>query len=229
MSIEKTITGGTIMVEDAIKHTGYSDINFAPSRRCKVELLFAVPEGENGKAYMEGVARVAQTKLEEMLKKTPAETVAVRGSTAAEAAAPKDTSAPAKPETAAAKKKREAAETPKTPEKTKADLAREAGLPADDGELLEDGPTVTAASKVVAEEDDLNDLLGDAAPVPITDAELGKAAQEKNAKMKNEHGEKWAPSKIRDLISKASDGKRINDIPTAARAKFMKDLDALKA
>lgn len=229
MSIEKAITGGTIMVEDAIKHTGYSDINFAPSRRCKVELIFAVPDGENGKAYMEGVTRVAQSKLEEMLKKTPATATAAATSGSQEAP---------KAETAAEKKVRLAAEkkaaAPK--DKTKADLAAEQGLPAtdtvhkgptSDEELLEDEPTIAANGKAV-EEDELADLLGDAAPVPITDLELGKAAQEKNAKMKAELGEKWAPAKIRDLIATASDGKRINDIPAAKRAQFLKDLDALK-
>lgn len=225
MSIDKAITGGTIMIEDAVKHTGYSDINFAPSRRCKVELIFAVPEGESGKAYMEGVTRVAQTKLEEMLKKTPA----VAGAEAPKTPAAEDP----KPETAAAKKKRLAAEAEanKPPEKTKADLEREAiarasGGAKTDDDLLEEGTLET--SKAVAKEDDLEDLLGEAAPPPITDLELGKAAQDKNAKMKAELGEKWAPAKIRELIAKASGGKRINDIPVAARAQFLKDLDAIK-
>ena len=90
--------------------------------------------------------------------------------------------------------------------------------------MLEDEP----AAKEASEEDDLGDLLGEAAPPPVTDLELGKAAQDKNAKMKAEHGEKWAPAKIRDLISKYSDGKRINDIPAAKRPQFLKDLEAIK-
>lgn len=233
MSVEKAITGGTVMVEDAIKHTGYADINFAPSRRCKVELIFAVPEGENGKAYMEGVTRIASTKLIELLNKTPAADTIVKTV---------EPVAPVKSETAAAKKKREAAEAAEAaknaPQKTKAELAAEKGLPAndtvhkgpatDDELLAEDEPEITAAGKPVEAEDELGDLLGDTAPVPVTDTELGKAAQDKNAKMKAAHAEKWAPAKIRDLITKfAGAGKRINDIPAAERPKFLTELEAL--
>lgn len=228
MSIEKAITGGTICIEDGLK----AKEEFAPARKVKVELTFSVPEGENGKAYMEGVTRVCDTKVREMLGKAPATATAVVAPVAAAGEA-------AKVETPAAKKKREAAEAKALeaakPERTKADLEREAGLPVTvtvtgktDEELLEDEPTITANGKPAAEEDDLGDLLGEAAPAPITDLELGKAAQDKNAKMKAELGEKWAPAKIRDLIAKASDGKRINDIPVAKRAQFLKDIEAIK-
>jgi len=233
MTINNSIISGTIAIEDGTK----AKEEFAPARKVKVELSFSVPEGQDGSAYMHGVARIAEAKVASMLGRTaPAETPAAPAAPAATAAAP------VKPETAAAKKKREAAEAAEAaanaPQKTKADLAKEAGLPATstthkgpaaDEELLDDEPNITAAGVVVPEEDELNDLLGEAAPAPITDVELGKAAQEKNAKAKAEFGEKWAPAKIRDLIAEfAGAGKRINDIPAAKRADFLKKLDALK-
>lgn len=236
MSINNSITSGTIAIEDGTK----AKEEFAPARKVKVELSFSVPEGQDGVAYMHGVTRVAEAKVASMLGRTaPVET------TAAVVTAPKPTetpaTTPAKAETAAAKKKkREAAEAKAAaetavPQRTKADLEREmleaasGKKPAtDDNELLEDEPTITAAGAVVANDDDLGDLLGEAAPPPVTDLELGKAAQEKNAKMKAANGEAWAPAKIRDLITKfAGDGKRINDIPAAKRPQFLTDLAAL--
>ena len=224
--MNNSITGGTVAIEDGIK----AKEDFAPARKVKVELSFSVPEGGDGVAFLDGVSAVAEGKLRELLGKAPAAPKPVQAATQAPVEAP--AKAPAKPK--AAKEKAPAA--PPAPEKTKADLAKEAGLPTkdivtkgpSDEELLEDEPTITAAGKAVAEEDDLNDILGEAAPPPVTDLELGKAAQEKNAKMKAEHGEAWAPAKIRELISKYSDGKRINDIPAAKRPQFLKELDALK-
>lgn len=224
--IARTITSGTVCIEDGLK----AKEEFAPARKVKIELSFAVPDGQDGTAFLNGVASIAESKLQELLGRAPKTATTVVASVT-----PAKPAEPAKAETAAQKKareKREAAEAadaaPKALEKTKADLAREAGLPTDD-ELLEDEPEIAANGKTVEpEEDELGDLLGDAAPTPITDIELGKAAQEKNAKMKSEHGEKWAPSKIRDLITKfAGAGKRINDIPADKRADFIKKLEAL--
>lgn len=232
MSLNNSITSGTIAIEDGTK----AKEEFAPARKVKVELSFSVPEGQDGAAYMHGVARVAEAKVASMLG---------RAAPAGTTAAPSTPETPApeapKPETAAAKKKREAAEAKAAeankPQRTKADLEREmleaaggsgAKPAANDGEL-EDEQTIAANGKVVEEEDELGDLLGDTAPVPVTDAELGKAAQEKNAKAKAEYGDKWAPAKIRDLIAEfAGAGKRINDIPAAKRHDFMKKLEALK-
>lgn len=234
MSVNNSITSGTIAIEDGTK----AKEEFAPARKVKVELSFSVPEGQDGTAYMHGVARVAEQKVASMLGRTaPAEVAQIVTATAPKPAETPKTETP-KPETAAAKKKREAAEkaaaeaaAPK--ERTKADLEREmleaagAKKPASDDELLEDEPTITATGAVVSNDDDLGDLLGEAAPPPVTDLELGKAAQEKNAKMKAELGEAWAPAKIRDLISRYSDGKRINDIAAAKRPQFLKELNAL--
>lgn len=235
MTVNNSIISGTIAIEDGTK----AKEEFAPARKVKVELSFAVPDGQDGAAFMHGVARIVEAKVASMLgRATPAETtLAVNVSATELHAAPKVETA--KPETAAAKKKREAAEAKAAeaakPERTKADLEREAGLPVthkapSDDELLNDEPTITAAGKVVEEpKDELDDLLGDAAPAPITDLELGKAAQEKNAKMKAEFGEAWAPAKIRTLIATfAGEGKRINDIPVAKRKDFMAQLSALK-
>lgn len=210
MSIEKAITGGTIMVEDAVKHPGYADINFAPSRRAKVELVFAVPEGENGKAYMEGVTRVADTKLTEMLNKKLTE---MKADPAVEGAKP-----------AAAKAKDKTPPKEKPVEKTKADLAREAGLPTED-------TTVTTA---VVDEDNLDDILGDAAPAArvISDKELGEIAGKVNAKKKAELGDKWAPAKIREIVAKftgkkLSDVPKITEVPADKREEFVAALEAL--
>lgn len=222
MTVANNITSGTIAIEDGTK----AKEEFAPARKVKVELSFSVPEGQDGAAYMQGVARIAETKVQEMLGRVAAKVVAA-------AADPKPVEvAKTEVETPAQKKKREAAEAkaaaaaaPK--EKTKADLAREAGLPAGDDELLEDEPTITAAGKVVADEDDLTDLLGDAPLVVVTDKQLGEAAQRKNGTAKAADPN-WAPVKIRELIAKFSTDKTINNIPAEKREQFLKELDALK-
>lgn len=220
MSVNNSITSGTIAIEDGTK----AKEEFAPARKVKVELSFAVPEGQDGAAFMHGVARVCEAKVAALLgREVPAETKVAATAAAVEP----------KAETAAQKKKREAAAA-KPAEKTKADLEAEAladikaatDANKDDNALLEDEPEITAAGKAVVE-DDLNDLLGETAPTPITDLELANAVQKKNAERK-EADPNWAPAKIRDVISTYSGGKRVNDIPAAKRAEFLKKIEALK-
>lgn len=199
------ITGGVVSLEDGIK----AKEEYAPARKAKVELHFDVPEGEDHDAHIQHVADAARAHLHRLLHNTSAPVVVA---VAEKPAAPKKE---------------------KPPTKTKADLAKEANVPASDTvhkaaadeELLEDEPVITAAGKVV--EDDLNDLLGDNAPAPITDLELANAVQKKNAERK-EADPNWAPAKIRDVISTYSGGKRVNDIPAAKRAEFLKKIEALK-
>lgn len=206
-----TIASGTVSIEDGLK----AKEEYAPARKVRVDLNFIVPEGGDDAAMLNSVAVMADNKVRELLGKPTYALEAPKGTPPA---------APEVPKKAAGKK---AAETPKAPEKTKADLAREAGLPVEDIASKGIDESEAPGSK---SEDDLGDVLGDAAPAPITDAELGKAAQEKNAKMKAEQGEKWAPSKIRDLIAKFNDnvaGKRINDIAADKRPQFIAELKAL--
>lgn len=217
--INNNINGGTISVEDGIK----AKEEFAPARKVKVELSFSVPEGADGAAFMHGVARVADAKVASMLgRTTPAETVAPKAETPMPVAP--------KAETAAAKKKREAAEAEanKPAEKTKADLEREM-LEAAGG-----GKTDAPAAVAVVDEDDLSDVLGDAAPQArvISDKELGEIAGKINAKKKAELGDKWAPAKIREVVAtftgkKLSDVPKITEVPADKRVEFVAALEAL--
>jgi len=196
---ENFITGGTVAIEDGTK----AKEEFAPARKVKIELSFSVPEGEEGQKFLRAVADVAEDQLRSMLGRPVVQT------TAAPAPAPKVDARPPK--------------APKAKEKTKEDLAREAGVLVDskpaDGLDESDGPALK-------DDDDLSDLIGEVAP--ITDTELGKAAQETNGRLKSAHGDKHDPTVIRKLIAEFSDNKRINDIPAAKRQEFLNKLKALK-
>lgn len=201
MSVENSITSGTVSIEDGIK----AKEEFAPARKAKIELSFAIPEGQDGTAFLNGVTKIAQDKLTEVLGGKPA------------AAKPASTRTPAA-------NKDKTPETPKPAEKTKDDLAREAGV-------LEE----PAASKTTAPADDnLDDILGEAAPAArvISDKELGEIAGKVNAKKKAELGDKWAPSKIRELVAKftgkkLSDVPKITEVPAEKREAFVAELEKL--
>ena len=78
MSVNNSVTSGTIAIEDGTK----AKEEFAPARKVKVELTFSVPEGQDGVAYMHGVARVAEAKVASMLGRTaPAETAVPKAET----------------------------------------------------------------------------------------------------------------------------------------------------
>lgn len=201
-----SIVSGTVCIEDGNPaKTG----DFDPKRKVKVELTFAVPEGGNSTDFLDLTARTADTKVRELLGRS-----ASPAAITAAAPAPSRVDTPVEPKKATRAKK----------EPTDKDkLAAAAGLPVeglDESEVPAPKP---------GPDDSLDDLLGDAAPAPVTDAELGKKAQEKNAALKVANGEKHDPTTIRKLIAKfAGEGKRINDIPAAKRHDFLKELDALK-
>jgi len=193
------ISGGRVQIEDGIKKTE----DYAPPRKALVEIRFEVPEGADGAAMSHAAAEQAQATLSFAL------------SGVASAASSK----PAAPAAAPAKRGPKPKDAPEPGSKA-----------ALEAQALLDAQTPAAAKVVPAasDEENIDDLLGDTAPTPVTDAELGKAAQDKNAKMKAEHGEKWAPAKLRELITEyAGTGKRINDIPASKRHEFIEKLKAL--
>lgn len=209
MSTALNITGGIVSVEDGIKAAE----EFAPARKARVELHFDVPEGADHNAHVGGVAEVAKSHLHRILHNTAAVAAPV-----AQAAAPPAEKTP----------KKTAAKAPA--EKTKAQIeaehlaalkAAEKAPASNDDELLEETPAPAAA-------DELDDLLGEAPAVVVTDKELGDCVQKKNAERK-QADPNWAPAKIREVIQKyAGAGKRVNDIPNDKRAAFIKEVEALK-
>lgn len=204
-----SITSGRVSIEDGKKAAE----EYAPARKVIVDLHFEVPEGSDYTTMLELAATTANTKVQELLGRAAAAKHVV-------AAAVVDNTKVVETPKAAKASKKEAA--PAKPEKTKDDLAREAGVLVDD-------PAPKASVKPAAPTaDDLGDILGEeAAPVAISDAELGSAAQKKNASMHDKAG--WAPAKIRALVlAHAGEGKQLRDIPATARAQFLQELEALK-
>lgn len=215
LTLEDTVTkliisGGLVRIEDGIKKTE----EYAPPRKATVEIRFEVPEGADGQAFADQAVAAADKTLRAALNQSAAPAAVV-------AAAPQ-TPAPA-PEKSAPKP-RGAAKPKELTDKDK--LAKAVGLPVDDG--LGDGAQ-TNETPAASEDDGLGDLLGDSAPAPVTDAELGKAAQEHNGRLKAEHGEKHNPAVIRKLITEyAGENKKITDIPANKRHAFIDALKALK-
>lgn len=187
-----SINAGLVSIEDGIPaKTG----DYDPKRKVRVEFSFSVEAGQEAVAQAEEAGDAAQAQVARLLGTT---------------VAPKATRAKAadKPKT----------EPEKPAEKTKADLAREAGL-----------PTETVVEKVKPAEDD--ELFSDGdpdAPKPITDAELTAAAQAKNKVMKDKKVANWAPAKIHTLREKfTGPDKFFRDIPTDKRSQFLKELEEL--
>jgi hypothetical protein len=77
------ITGGTVSVEDCVKHSGYPDPQYAPTRKIRVELIFNADDGADGQDRLDVVAAVANTKVAELLGKPVAIKVGA-GATSAE-------------------------------------------------------------------------------------------------------------------------------------------------
>lgn len=197
------IVAGVVSIEDGIK----AKEEFAPARKARVELTFSVPEGAEGQKYLNAVVDIANDKLAEILGRP----VMAKPVVTAPVEAPKTT-----------------AKAPSDKDK----LAAEQGLPTTSQQHKGETPALVddleaPPAKTTVPKDDLDDLLGDTAKTPVTDAELGKAAQAKNGAMKDKPG--WAPEKIRKLIADyAGEGKRINEIPAAKRHEFLERLEALK-
>lgn len=98
--------------------------------------------------------------------------------------------------------------------------AEAAGLPTKD--IVSKEPETIETTELV--EDGIDDLLGDAAPAPITDVELAKAAQAKNAAMKTKDPN--FSVKIRALVVEYAGPppKKITDVPVAKRQEFLEKL-----
>lgn len=188
------ITGGTVSIEDGVKALE----EFAPARKAKVELSFSVPEGEEGQKYLNAATDVAEAKVSEILGRKPKAVT---------------TETPIKP----ARKPRE---------KAAVETVVDTSVPGSDKAKLEVEAGLKPAEVKVAEPEqgDIDDLLGDAAPVPITDAELAKAAQTKNAQMKVKDPN--FSVKIRALVVEyaGQPPKKITDVPVARRQEFLDKL-----
>ena len=175
-----SITGGLIAFEDAVKHDGYADPQFAPARRARAEFRFDIDPtmNEDGiSATINAVGEQAKAKVYELLG-SPAPAAKARKAPAAPKPAP-ETSANA-PAKLTDKDKR----------------AIEAGLVIPDGtkppvaSAKQPDPAAMEDDFTVAAEDDLTQV----APEPVTDAELNSAVQKKNGEIKN-------PAAIRAVIS----------------------------
>lgn len=219
INMNTLVTGGSVTVEDGLK----AKEEFAPARKVAVTLNFSVPEGADGTAVLDYVSNLAQSEQDRRMY--------IKASSVELApAAPKGGDKIEKPAKAP-----KAAKEPTDKEK----LAAQAGVPATSTQHKGETPALVddleapPAKKAEAPKDDLEDLLGDTPKPPVTDQELGKAAQEKNGKMKGVAG--WAPEKIRALVGefvqvdgKPKPGAKLQEIPAAQRHEFLKALDELK-
>lgn len=203
--VSKTITSGTVSIEDGLK----AKEEYAPARKVKVELAFGVPDGADGTHFLNGVTQIAEAKVAELLGRAPKPNqpaaIADKQATITTPAAK-----PAKIEKAA---------KPKAPEKTKADL---------EAEMLAEASGPAAEPEIAADDDNLDDILGEAAPDPITDKQLSDACVAKAAANSKVAG--WEPKKIRALIEEftGAPGKHNREIPAEKRPDFLKRLEALK-
>lgn len=204
------ITNGTVTIEDGTK----AKEDYAPARKVSVSISFSVPENGDGRQFLDAAGAIAQQQVQHLLGRAVSP-VKEPAKEPAPSAAP-------------------AAETPtagapsgkKKPAKTKADLAKEAGLPTTD--TVHKAPVqLDIEEDLNPPEDDLGDLID--APAPITDAEIAKAAQMKNA-LQKQKDPNWQPQKLRDLITAYAGPapKKLTDIPAAKRQEFLDKLKALE-
>lgn len=192
------ITSGSVTVEDGLKKAE----EYAPPRKVSVTINFSTPEGQDAEPFLEKAKALANGSVAELL-----------GGKATAAVAPK----------AAAKKAEKPKEEPKPAEapkeRTKADL---------EADMMAELNAPKTAPTVPVDPDDLSDLLGDAAPQPVTDKELSDAIIAKANKMKTVSG--WDAKKLRELVEKfvGAAGAKFAQIPAAKRHDFLKELDGLK-
>lgn len=194
------ITNGSVTIEDGVKAAE----EYAPARKVSVTLGFAVTEAETAVNWLEEAAKQATAKVDELLGRT----TTVKPTRAPRKAADKPAAAPAK------------------------ETVVDASPAGSDKAALEAAAGLTPAEPVkpvqLDIEDNIDDLLGEAAPVPITDAELAKAAQNKNAQMKV--SDPNFSVKIRALVVEFAGPppKKITDVPVAKRQEFLDKLRDLK-
>ena len=209
INMNNQITGGIVSVEDGIK----AKEEYAPARKIKIELHFDTPEGGDGIAILDYVTAVANGRCLALVHGKAAPVAATEVLEVIDTPTNK-----AKP-----------AAKPKA--KTKAEFAKEQGLPTTD--TVHKGKPASQVEETLEEEvvndddDGLNDLLGDTAPAPITDAELSKAAQTKVALMKTKYPDQQTGLKVRELIVAyvGPQPKKLADMAAAKRQEF---LDKLK-
>lgn len=211
-----SITSGRVSIEDGTK----AKEEYAPARKVVVELHFEVPEGGDSQMFLDTTALVADNKVRALLGRPEVQTAAQP------APAPKTTK-----------------KTPAETGKTKADLAKEVGLPATDtqhkgttaplvdADELDAPPATKTAAVPAAEEDALGGLLDETtAPTPISDKELGSVATKWVAEQKEKHKDKFVPTIIREFIAEyaGGPGKPMSAIPQAKRPEFVEKLTTLK-
>lgn len=190
------ITNGVVSIEDGTKAAE----EYAPARKVKVEFSFVVPEGGDATLAANLASEAADAKVNELLGRS-SKAVPEKPATTRK---PREAKEPATVETSA-------------PGSDKAALEAAAGL-----KLAEEKKPEPKQPEPV--EDNIDDLLGDQAPVPITDAELAKAAQNKNAQMKVKDPN--FSVKIRALVVEfaGQPPKKITDVPAAKRQEFLDKL-----
>lgn len=215
------LTGGIVSVEDGTKKSE----EYAPPRKVRVELHFALPEGtSDGQMFLDAVAAQADAKVRQLLMGTTA--------------APKPADAPRRgPGRPAADPKPEQYGKSQGIEALKTDkdkLAEAAGVGApvtgkeapkpemkpDPAAIMDDE---TAA---VVEEEDSFSVPAVEEVKPISDEELNSSVGKKNATLNK-------PPMIRDLVAtfKPEGWTKqftMRDIPQAQRPDFLKKLSELK-
>lgn len=217
---EYLITNGSVLIEDGTKTAEKAD-QYDVSRRVRVELSFAVGEGQSAVAVLDHVAKIADMKVHEMLgrKRTAASDIALNTAVTSAAGTveekPKATRTRVKP-----------AEETKAPAD---ELDLTAGPKAAVSQADELGLDLNAGSGVSegGQDDDDMSWMNEEAPAAkeITDGELGERAQHK-------HKELQDGKPIRALLDKYNPDKtkvcQLRDIPQAKRQAFLDELAALK-
>lgn len=197
------IIGGIVRYEDGIKTT--TGDQFSPTRKVAVELNFAVEEGADAIAYVQNVldTAIALTNSKLGLKVPTAAAVA--------------TTAPEAPKRAPGR--------PKKAEPPKADPAEMSEGPLDTPHVQEAQTTAAGAAPSVTDPAAMSEeFVAEPLAPEITDADLNKAIQVVNAKIK-------APQKIKELMHAfnpdTTKQMTVRAIPQAQRKSFIDKLNAL--
>lgn len=203
------ITGGMIAYEDGIKKPE----EYAPPKKARAELKFDIAEGEDADVAMEVVLEKAMGLVGRALSgKTDKDKLAE--AVAAKAAAAKG------PEVVERK-----GPGPQTNKKAAAPKAEKPKEPASAAAVVEEDFSATPAAED-AKTDPAAMEEFDAAPEPVSDAELTSACSKKNAEIKS-------PQKIRDLVGTYNPDKgkafQVAQIPQEHRRDFLTKLAALTA
>lgn len=194
-----TVTGGTVSVEDGVK----ASEDYAPARKVRVDLNFAVPEGGSAAPVLDAVSILANEKVDQLLRR-----IVMR-------VQPGQVALPG-----------EEAQTPPKTRAKKADAPKEAAPPADDAAAIVDDDLTSSAAPADPSAVVDDDLTSSAPVVSISDADLNAAVQKKNGELKQ-------PPLIRALIGSFSPDPtkafQLAQIPQAQRQDFLDKLAALTA